>query len=65
MYKVLNARAELLFCLLDLLFFHVLVAVAVMVCLRLKCNWFTGPFSLLPISKKADIDSQSQEEKNR
>ena len=65
MYKVLNVRAELLFCLLDLLFFYVLVAVAVAVCLRLKCNWFTAPFSLLSISKKADIDSQSQEEKNR
>ena len=33
MYKVLNARAEL-FCQLDLLFFHVLDAVAVVICLR-------------------------------
>ena len=34
MYKVLKARGEPLFCQLDLLFFHVLVAVAVLVCLR-------------------------------
>ena len=34
MYKVLKRRAELLLCLLDLLFFHVLVAVVVLVCLR-------------------------------
>ena len=34
MYKVLNARAELLFCQSDLLFFHVLVVFAVEVCLR-------------------------------
>ena len=33
MYKVLKARAEL-FCQLDLLFFHVLAAVAVVICLR-------------------------------
>ena len=32
--KLLNARAELLFCPLVLLSFHVLVAVAVVVCLR-------------------------------
>ena len=34
MHKVLNACTELLFCQLDLLFFHVLVAVAVVVYLR-------------------------------
>ena len=34
MYTVLKARAELLFCSLDLLFCHVLVAIAVMVCWR-------------------------------
>ena len=32
--KFSNARAALLFCQLNLLFFHVLVAVAVVVCLR-------------------------------
>ena len=49
MVKVLYARAELLFCPLDLLFYHGLVAVAVVVCLRplLSAMHIDGGFSLI------------------